>query len=87
MKNFDLEELKAQILSFGSNAEGLDISINDAGLTIKLKDHPIIRATFTTDDVENMTGWHKIDVGYLLSLAVIAYNAGRNNGILEGKKK
>ena len=77
MKNFDLEELKNQILSFGRNAEQLDISINDYGLTVKLKDYPVICTTFTTDEAEDMTPAHKIDIGYLLSWAIIAFDAGK----------
>ena len=77
MKNFDLEELKGQILSFGKNAERLDISIDECGLKVKLKDYPTICTMFTTDEAEDMTTAHKIDIGYLLSLLIIAYDAGK----------
>lgn len=80
MKTFDLEELKEQILRFGKNAERFDISTDETGLTIKLKDHPAIGTTFTIDEAEDMTRGHKIDIGFLLSLVVIAYDAGKFAG-------
>lgn len=80
MKPFDLEELKEQILRFGKNAERFDISTEEAGLTIKLKEHPTIGTKFTVDEAENMTRGHKIDIGFLLSLVVIAYDAGKFDG-------